>query len=82
MFIRNKTAKAISLQPEHAVAISAGATVYTPSTLFIGGAGNVTVTTAGGETGVAFKNLPAGSILPVLITAVTISTATDLVILN
>lgn len=74
--------KVINLQAESATAISAGATVYLPSTLFIGTAGNVTVTTAAGETGVVFKNLANGSILPVLVTAVTAATAADLVLLR
>ena len=74
--------KAINLQAQHATAISAGATVYTPSTLFIGTAGNVTVTTAAGDTGVVFKNLANGSILPVLVTAVTAATAADLILLS
>ena len=72
----------INLQAEHAVAITAGATVYPASTLFVGTAGNVTVTTKGGEAGVVFKNLANGSILPVLVTAVTAATATDLVLLS
>ena len=72
----------INLQAEHAVAITAGATVHPASTLFVGTAGNVTVTTAGGEAGVVFKNLANGSILPVLVTAVTAATATDLVLLS
>ncbi len=73
---------AINLQAEHATAITAGVTLYTPSTLYIGTAGNVTVTTAFGDTGIVFKNLPNGSILPVLITAVTAATASDLVLLS
>ncbi len=73
---------AINLQAEHAVAISAGVTTYPPSTLYIGTAGNVTVTTAFGDTGIVFKNLPNASILPVLVTAVTAATAADLVLLN
>lgn len=71
----------LNVQPTHAVALTAGATVYPPFLLFIGGTGNVTVTTASGEAGVVFKNLPSGSTLPVLLTAVTAATATDLVLL-
>ena len=71
----------IKFQAEHALAISAGATVRAAATLYIGTGGNVTVTTAKGETGVVFVNLPSGSILPVLVTAVTAATATDLVLL-
>jgi len=72
----------IDLQATSAIAITAGATVYTPSTVFVGTAGDVTVTTADGQTGVVFKNLANGSILPVLVTAVTVATATDLVLLS
>jgi hypothetical protein len=80
--IDTASGKAMNLQAESATAITAGATVYTPSTLFIGTAGNVTVTTSKGQTGVVFKNLANGSILPVLITSVTSATATDLVLLS
>lgn len=72
----------INLQPTTAVAITAGVTTYDPSTLFVGTGGNVTVTTADGNTGVVFKNLSSGSILPVLVTAVTAATATDLVLIR
>ena len=74
--------KGVNLQAESAVAITAGATLYSPSTLFVGTAGNVTVTTAAGQTGVVFKNLANGYILPVLVTAVTAATAADLVLLS
>ena len=70
----------IKFQGEHAAAITAGTTVYTPATLFIGVGGDVTVTTVKGES-VIFKNLPSGSILPVLITQVTAATAQYLVLL-
>jgi len=79
---RTKALREINLQAESATAITAGATVYSPSTLFIGTAGNVTVTTASGQAGVVFKNLANGSILPVLVTAVTAATAADLVLLS
>jgi hypothetical protein len=83
MAIQERYGDAITrLQASHATAITAGVTVYSPSTLFIGTAGNVTVTTAGGETGVVFKNLANGSILPVLVTAVTAATAADLILLQ
>lgn len=72
----------VNLQAEHAQAITAGATVYSPGTLFIGTTGNVTVTTAAGDAAVVFKNLPSGSILPVLVKAVTAATAADLVLLS
>ena len=69
----------INLQAERAFAVVVGATVFNPSTLFIGTGGNVTVTTSDGQAGVVFKNLPDGSILPVLVTAVTAATAADIV---
>ncbi len=72
----------INLQSEHATAITPGATVYKPSIVFVGGAGSVTVTTAGGESGVVFSGLAAGTILPVLVTAVTAATATGIVLLS
>jgi len=69
----------INLQAMSAVAITASATPFQPSTLFIGTAGNVTVTTANGETGVVFKNLANGAILPVLVVAMTAATAADVI---
>ena len=72
----------INLQASSATAITAGVTTYPASTLFVGTAGNVTVTTANGEAGVVFKNLANGSILPVLVTAVTAATAADLILLR
>lgn len=72
----------INLQAMSAVAITAGVTVFAPATLFVGTAGNVTVTTANGETGVVFKNLSNASILPVLVMAVTAATAADLILLR
>ena len=72
----------IKFQGEHAVAITAGTTVYAPSTLFVGVGGDVTVTTVKGESGVIFKNIPSGSILPVLITQVTAASASYLVLLS
>ncbi len=77
--IRTSNNREISLQGDNAVAVTVGATVFNPSTLFIGVGGNITVTTAEGQTGVVFKNLPNASILPVLVTAVTAATATDIV---
>lgn len=49
--------------------------------LYIGGAGNVTLDTAGGETTVAFVGLTAGSVLPVRVARVraTGTTATNIV---
>jgi len=72
-----------NLQAEQATAITAAATLYSPpGTLYIGVAGDVTVTTAAGDAGVVFKNLPSGSILPVLVKAMTAATATDVVLLR
>ena len=71
--------RVINSQAEHGTAVVVGATVFNPSTLFIGTAGSVTVTTAGGETGVVFANMANGSILPVQVTAVTAATASNIV---
>lgn len=46
-----------------------------PVSIFVGAAGTVTVTPAGGQANVAFE-VPAGSFVPVLVTAV-LSTGTD-----
>ena len=72
----------INLQAESSIPVTAGATVFAAATLFIGTAGNVTITSANGETGVLFKNLPSAFILPVLVTAVTAATASDLILLR
>jgi len=82
MFFFTKKSKTINIQAESAIAVTPGVTTFAPSTLFIGTGGNITVTTANGETGVVFKNLSSGSILPVLVTAVTAATATDIVRLS
>ena len=76
--------KRINLQAESAVAITPAVTILAPGILFVGtgGAGkSVTVTTINGEAGVEFKNVPSGTILPVLVKAVTAATATDLIML-
>ena len=67
---------------DSAVAISAGATTYQAAKLYVGWTGNVTVTTASGQTWVVFTGVPAGTVLPVLVTAVTAATATGLVLIN
>lgn len=71
-----------NVQPRNALAITPGATTYPESLLFVGTGGDVTVTTAGGQAGVVFKNLASGSTFPILVTAVTAATATDLVLLS
>lgn len=55
----------------------------TARALYIGGAGNVTLDTAGGQTSVAFTGLTAGTILPVRTARVrsTGTTATNIVAL-
>jgi len=80
-FNSSKSGKIINTQAEHATAVTVGATVLPASTLFIGTGGNVTVNTVGGETGVVFKNLANGSILPVLVIGVTAATASDILAL-
>lgn len=79
---RNNDGFAINLQAKNAATVTASdATVFTqPSTIYIGTAGNVNVTTQGGQT-VLFSNLNAGTILPVLVTKVlsTSTTASNIV---
>lgn len=72
----------ISIQAESAIAITAWVDVFLPGTLFIWTAWNVTVSTANWETWVVFYNLASWSILPVLVTAVTAATASNLILLR
>ena len=54
-------------------------TTFTPSVIYVGGAGNVAVITAQGTT-VTFVGMLAGSVVPVRVKAVlTTTTATNLV---
>ena len=82
MYVFDKDGLPINLQAQSAIAVTAGATVFPASSLFIGTGGDVTVTTAKGETGVVFKNLPNAYILPVLVTSVTAASATDILRIN
>ena len=61
----------------NATAITPGASALAnfPRALYVGGAGNVTVTMLGGQS-VTFTAVPAGSILPIRCTHVTAATAT------
>lgn len=56
---------------------------YACRALYIGGAGNVSLETVGGQSAVVFVGLPAGTILPVRATRVnsTSTTATSIVAL-
>jgi hypothetical protein len=70
----------------NAVAVSPSDSVNlaTPSrSLYVGGAGNVTVVTVGGQT-ITFTAVPAGSILPIQATRVnqTATTATNIISLS
>jgi len=65
-----------------AVAITPWVTTYKTAKLYIWWTWNVTVTTADWETGVDFVWVPAGTVLPVLVTAVTAATATSLVLIS
>jgi hypothetical protein len=65
---------------DSAIAISAWSDVYKASLLYVGWTGNVTVTTSNGEEWVEFVAVPAWTLLPVLVTAVTAATATWLVL--
>jgi hypothetical protein len=71
---------AINLQPINAAAVTkSDATVFAASTLYVGGAGDVAVTTVGGDT-VTFSAMAAGTILPVLVTQVKAATTATLII--
>ncbi len=69
--------------------VPSGATVITKSDttqlylmgLYVGGAGNVQVDTGRGDKAVLFSNIPAGSIIPLVITKVysTNTSATNMV---
>ena len=72
--------RGINLQAEHAEAVTVG-NVYTAGILYVGGTGNITAITVGGDT-VTFTAVPTGFILPVLITEVTAATATAMVMLR
>ena len=63
----------------NAVAITAGASPLAEPTraIYVGGAGNITVTMLGGQS-VTFTGVPAGAILPIRATHVTAATATAL----
>lgn len=64
----------------HAFAITAGAGALAAPTraLYVGGAGDLTVTMAGGEAGVVFTAV-AGTTIPIRVTHVTAATATGIV---
>lgn len=77
-----KTGKGINLQAENAAAVSASdAVTFEPGTLYVGIGGTVSVTTYGGTTAL-IRNVPSGTIIPVLATKVNLTntTATGFVI--
>lgn len=67
-------------QNAEAVTPGAGALSNTTRALYVGGAGNITVTMAGGGS-VSFAAVPAGTTLPIAVTHVTAATATSIVAL-
>lgn len=65
--------------PNNAFAITASADTWdAPVAVYVGGTGNVTVTTVAGVS-VTFNSVPAGTVIPVQVIAVTAATATNLV---
>ena len=74
----------VSFQPINAAAVTpSDTTVFQPGVLYIGGTGNVSVVTQGGDT-VTFTNVANSFLLPVKIVQVrsTGTTATNMVILR
>ena len=74
----------VALTPAHAAAITPSDTVNLPNAayaIYVGGAGNITLDTVGGETSVVFTALPVGTILTLAVKRVraTGTTATLLV---
>lgn len=67
---------------ENAAAVTPGAGALSATTraVYVGGAGNMTVTMAGGGS-VTFTAVPAGSTIPIAVTHVTAATATSIVAL-
>lgn len=56
----------MNLQAETATAVTSSDTAtFSPSTLYVGVAGNVNVVPSKGTSGVLFQNISAGTILPV-----------------
>jgi len=66
---------------EHAWAITPGSgeLQYYTRAIYVGGDGNITVDTVGGETGVQFVGLSAGQTISVRAKKVTAATATNLI---
>ena len=83
--ISNTNGQAISSQPYRAEAVTPSDSVDLTrnSTLYVGGAGNISIITAGGDT-VTLTAIPAGSFVPVLCSRVrsTSTTATSIVALS
>ena len=80
----SKSGTVLNLQAENAIAVTkSDSTVLSPSTLYVGGAGDVAVTMAGGQV-VTFSAVPAGTFMPILVTKVmsTNTTATLVLALN
>jgi len=73
---------AINLQPINATAVTkSDSTVLPPSTVYVGGAGDVAVTTVAGDV-VTFSAMAAGTILPVLVTKVMSTNTTATLLVN
>ena len=78
-----KNGRPINLQAEVAVAAVASTTaVLEPSQLYSGSGGTFTVIPVGQTDSVTFVGVPAGTVLPVLITTLETTTATNVVRLS
>jgi len=81
MIPKNTDGNAFSSQPFRGAAVTkSDSTTFDPSTLYVGGTGDVAVTTKGGDV-ITLTAVPAGSFIPVLVTQVrsTNTTATNIV---
>lgn len=80
MFSLTKTGIPINPQAEEAVATTASTTaVFDAAQLYSGSGGTFTVIPVGQTSSVTFVGVPAGTVLPVLITTLEETTATNVI---
>lgn len=80
MFHRTKTGDPINLQAEECIATTASVTaVFAAAQLYSGSGGTFTVIPVGQTSSVTFVGVPAGTVLPVLVTTLEETTATNVI---